>query len=117
MTSNFFAIKGGKLFTAGDGILLGTVRDLVIKQCKEHGVEVQLCPPSLSDIEAWEGCMISSTSRLALPVDEIIVDGTLMAGGSNTSADSVHTFANKGSLVSQIDSWVTSAIESSSEPL
>jgi branched-subunit amino acid aminotransferase/4-amino-4-deoxychorismate lyase len=117
MTSNFFAIIDGKLCTAGDGILLGTVRDLVIKQCKEHGVDVQLRPPSLSDIDAWEGCLISSTSRLALPVDEIIVDGSLLVGDSKGGADSVHTFNNNGSVASQIESWVTSAIESSSEPL
>lgn len=113
MTSNFFAVIDGKLCTAGDGILLGTVRDLVIKQCHAHGVEVRLHPPRIQDIETWEGCLISSTSRLALPVDEIVVDGSLLHTGSGA----VHNFSNDSGVAFQIDKWVSSAIESSSEPL
>jgi hypothetical protein len=30
-------------------------------------------PPSLADLDSWEGAMISSTSRLALPIDKLIV--------------------------------------------
>lgn len=115
MSSNFFVIVDGKLCTAGDGILLGTVRDLIIKQCREHGMEVQLHAPRIDTIGTWEGCLISSTSRLALPVDEVIVDGSLTAS-RGAGADAVHKFTNT-SVASQIDSWVTSAMESSSEPL
>lgn len=116
MSSNFFAIVDGKLCTAGDGILLGTVRDLVIKQCIEHGIEVQLRPPKITEIDRWEGCMISSTSRLALPVDQVIVD-VLEQGGTTNGVDGGRHFNNSGSLASQIDSWVTAAIESRSIPL
>lgn len=115
MTSNFFAVIDGKLCTAGDGILLGTVRDLVIKQCQCHGVEVLLQPPNIKDMGTWEGCLISSTSRLALPVDEIMLDQSLVSAGRGDGA--VHKFNNSSSVASQIDTWVSSAIESNSEPL
>ena len=116
MTSNFFAVIDGKLCTAGDGILMGTVRDLIIKQCQAHGVEVVLQPPNIKDMGTWEGCLISSTSRLALPVDELIVDNRLVPGAEG-SIGAVHKFGNDGSLASQIDAWVSSAIESNSEAL
>lgn len=109
LSSNFFAVKDGKLFTAGDGVLLGTVRDEIIKQCKAHGIEVHLHPPSIHDGHQWEGCMISSTSRLALPVDELIWN-------DGAATPTVFSFRRDG-LVAQIDAWVMSAIESASEPL
>ena len=31
MSSNFFAVQDGTLYTAGEGVLLGTIRDLAIK--------------------------------------------------------------------------------------
>lgn len=108
MTSNFFAIIDGELWTAGEGILLGTVREILLEQCKAHNVNVRLQAPSVDDIDRWEGCMISSTSRLALPVDELqLWDGT----------DYSTTCFSRGGLTSAIDDWVTSAIEAASEEL
>lgn len=71
--TNFAAVIDGGLWTAGDGVLEGTVRRLTLEVCEKHGIPVILTPPSLSDIKNWEGCFISSTSRLLLPVDEIYV--------------------------------------------
>lgn len=107
-TSNFFALIDGELWTAGEGILLGTVRDFILQQCKANGVNVRLQAPSINDIEQWQGCMISSTSRLALPVDEVQVwDGT-----------KYHTIRfRRDGLISDIDGWVSSAITSASERL
>lgn len=64
--TNFFAIRGGTIFTADDGILKGTVRSLVLEVCAERGIPVELTPPSLDDVDDWDGCFISSTSRLVL---------------------------------------------------
>ena len=33
--TNFYAVRGNTLYTAGDGILMGTVRRLVLEVCKE----------------------------------------------------------------------------------
>eukprot|EP00892_Ulva_mutabilis_P003473 jgi/Ulvmu1/1498/UM011_0228.1 len=108
MTSNFFAVIDGELWTAGEGILLGTVRDVLLQQCKEHGITVRLQAPSVEDMARWDGCIISSTSRLALPVDELqLWDGVQYQ---------IRSYSREG-LITDIDTWVTSAIESASEAL
>lgn len=72
--TNFYAIRDGKIFTAEDGILKGTVRSLVLEVCEENGIPVVLTPPSLDDVNNWEGCFISSTSRLVLGACSIDYD-------------------------------------------
>eukprot|EP00240_Pyramimonas_obovata_P006341 CAMPEP_0118927644 /NCGR_PEP_ID=MMETSP1169-20130426/5074_1 /TAXON_ID=36882 /ORGANISM="Pyramimonas obovata, Strain CCMP722" /LENGTH=304 /DNA_ID=CAMNT_0006869451 /DNA_START=315 /DNA_END=1229 /DNA_ORIENTATION=+ len=71
MSSNFFAVtKSGEVVTAEEGILAGTVRELLLQVCKSEGIPVRLEPPSLLEVENWEGAMVSSTSRLATPIDK-----------------------------------------------
>jgi thiol oxidase len=70
--TNFYAVMNGVLHTAGEGVLEGTVRRLLLEVCEREGVPVSTSePPMIKDVERWEGCMISSTSRLLLPVDEL----------------------------------------------
>ena len=69
-SSNFFAVyKGGVVRTASDEMVLaGTIRKLV---CNIMNVEHK--PPDLSDIEIWDACCITSTSRLVLPIRDVII--------------------------------------------
>lgn len=60
------------MHTAGEGILEGTVRRLLLEVCGREGTPVVLSPPRLADAGRWEGALISSTSRLLLPVDEAV---------------------------------------------
>ena len=53
-------------------MLEGTVRKLLLEECEREGVEVDLSPPSLEEIDEWQGCFISSTSRLLLPVSRVV---------------------------------------------
>eukprot|EP00936_MAST-01D_sp_MAST-1D-sp1_P002815 g2815.t1 len=69
--TNFFAVKDGVLYTAGTGILEGTVRGLVLDICQRTDVPVVLEPPNAAEIASWDGAFISSTSRLVLPINEI----------------------------------------------
>lgn len=46
------------------------MREVLLQVCQREGVPVRLEAPLLGDIDSWEGCMVSSTSRLALPIDE-----------------------------------------------
>ncbi|CAH0473340.1 unnamed protein product [Peronospora belbahrii] len=64
--TNFYVIQDGVVITAEEGILKGTVRSLVLEICAENGIAVELKPPTLDDIDKWQGCFISSTSRLVL---------------------------------------------------
>ena len=73
LSSNFFAIRDGKLYTAEQDILFGTVRGVVIEVCKEEKIPVVLESPHTTDLKACEAAFITSTSRLVLPIDEIAV--------------------------------------------
>eukprot|EP00644_Phytophthora_capsici_P016339 jgi/Phyca11/508362/fgenesh2_kg.PHYCAscaffold_34_\ len=64
--TNFYTIQDGTVYTAEEGILKGTVRSLVLEVCAGNDIPVKLSPPSLDDVEKWQGCFISSTSRLVL---------------------------------------------------
>ena len=60
--------------TAGEGVLEGTVRRLLLEVCEREGIPVVLKPPKLAEAASkWEGALISSTSRLMLPIDELYV--------------------------------------------
>ena len=75
-SSNVFALIDGELYTAEEGVLQGSVRDTVLAACRENGVTVHLTPPpggARGVAEGWEGALISSTSRLAIPLDAILV--------------------------------------------
>lgn len=68
--TNFYAITSeGVLHTAGGGLVLeGTVRRLILQVCSEEGIAVDETPPRVSDLGSWQGALLSSTSRLALPI-------------------------------------------------
>ena len=54
------------------GVLEGTVRRLLLEVCEREGIPVVLKPPKLAEAASkWEGALISSTSRLMLPIDEL----------------------------------------------
>ena len=79
--TNFYAIINGTLWTASekDGILAGTVRRLILDVCENANIPVVYSPPPLllsanaatENLPGWEGAIISSTSRLAMPIDEL----------------------------------------------
>jgi branched-subunit amino acid aminotransferase/4-amino-4-deoxychorismate lyase len=72
LSSNFYALTaGGALQTAGEGVLAGSVRAVVLAAAARLGVPVDLAPPRVADVEAWQGAFVSSTSRLLLFVDEV----------------------------------------------
>ena len=73
--TNFFAVEDGAVHTAGDGVLFGTVRHLVLQVCAAQGVRVILSPPLASRVARWEGAFLTSTSRLVLPINEVRVGG------------------------------------------
>ena len=71
--TNFYALIDGAVHTAGEGVLAGTVRRLLLEVCAREGIPVVLSPPTLESAASWEGALISSTSRLLLPIDRLYV--------------------------------------------
>ncbi|CAO3700172.1 unnamed protein product [Rhizopus stolonifer] len=76
MSSNFLAIKivnqKPVLICAGlEHVLLGTILKIVMTICEKENIEIVWDFPRLKEANEWEGCFITSTSRLLLPVETI----------------------------------------------
>ena len=72
LSSNFFCVKDGKIYLAPEGTMLpGTIMHIVIDCCNDLNIPLVREPPTLDDVKSWEGCFITSTSRLVLSVDRI----------------------------------------------
>jgi branched-subunit amino acid aminotransferase/4-amino-4-deoxychorismate lyase len=77
LSSNFFVVtKENKVVTAKEGVLYGTVMDLILQVCKEQDIEVIFEPPNLKDIGTWKEVFISSTTRLLLPITNLYLHDT-----------------------------------------
>jgi branched-chain amino acid aminotransferase len=72
-SSNFFAVVGGRLQTAEEGVLPGSLRRAVLQVCAERGVDVDLSAPRADEAGEWEGALLTSTARLALPLDALVL--------------------------------------------
>lgn len=71
MTSNFFHIREGVLYTAQRDILLGVTRTMVIRAARGKGVEVRYSPLKLDQLPSVEEAFITSSSRGIVPVIQI----------------------------------------------
>ncbi|KAI8989430.1 aminotransferase [Pilobolus umbonatus] len=77
ISSNFVAVRRDSnnnpvlMCAPLDHILLGTILKLVMILCEKHNIKIEWTYPKLEDASAgkWEGCFITSTSRLLLPIE------------------------------------------------
>ncbi len=109
-SSNFFAVMGGAVWTAGKGVVEGTLRKILLEVCKDEGVPVKLVPPKIEDLPKFEAALISSTSRLVLPVNKIILP---KPGLPVTSDDPVYVYGSS-EIGNKLVSLVLERIESHS---
>ncbi|MCX8024083.1 MAG: aminotransferase class IV, partial [Thermanaerothrix sp.] len=68
LSSNFFAVKKGRILTAGKGVLPGVTRSMVISAAQRAGFPVLYCPITIHDLGAIEEAFITSSSRGVLPI-------------------------------------------------
>lgn len=71
MTSNFYSVMDGVLYTAGEGMLPGITRQIVLEIAASEGISLKLMPPAFDMIERFDEAFITSSSRGVLPVTEI----------------------------------------------
>mmetsp|Transcript_9860 Transcript_9860/g.19253 ORF Transcript_9860/g.19253 Transcript_9860/m.19253 type:complete len:134 (+) Transcript_9860:2-403(+) len=58
----------GALQTAGEGVLCGHMRALVLHVCAQNGVSIRLEAPRLEDMDRWQGAFLCSTTRPVQPI-------------------------------------------------
>jgi branched-chain amino acid aminotransferase len=71
LSSNFFAVIQGEIFTSGDAVLAGITRALVIDEARKSGVPVHLEAVKISQVDELSEAFITSSSRAVLPVTRI----------------------------------------------
>ncbi|KAI7906914.1 aminotransferase [Cokeromyces recurvatus] len=74
MASNFLAVIDKAVYCASlDHILLGSILKIVIDVCEKNQIPIKWDFPKLQDAKEgkWEGCFLTSTSRLLLPIETI----------------------------------------------
>jgi branched-chain amino acid aminotransferase len=71
LSSNFFAVIAGTLWTAEQNVLAGITRSLVIESVHKAGLPLQLEPPRLAGLSNFDEVFITSSSRGVLPVRQI----------------------------------------------
>ncbi len=79
LSSNFFAIQKGEIWTAEEGVLSGITRMMVFEAARNLGVSIHLEPPPLRTIAQVDEAFITSASRAILPV--VQVDQTIIGDG------------------------------------
>lgn len=78
-TSNVFIVKDKRIITAKDNMLMGTVRNFVIKLAKENGYAVSERLVKIEELFGADEVFITGTYKWILPVTK--VDGKIVSSG------------------------------------
>ncbi len=78
-SSNFYGIQAGVLYTAGQGVLEGITRAIVLDLARQLPLPVHTNPVNVATIDQLDEAAISSSSRGVLPVVQI--GDTLIGNG------------------------------------
>ena len=70
-SSNFYGVLNGVLHTAGEGVLAGITRQIVLDLAKDLQIPISLEPIHVDEIPQLREAAISSASRALLPVVQI----------------------------------------------
>ena len=71
LSSNFFSIKGNKLWTSQEDVLCGTIRDMVLRLSVVINLQIMRTGIHISEIGTIDEAFITSTSRSILPIIQI----------------------------------------------
>lgn len=70
-SSNFYVVAGGRLVSAGEGVLEGITRGLVLRVARAAGLPVELRIPRLAEAPTWSEALLSSSTRGLVPVVDV----------------------------------------------
>jgi branched-chain amino acid aminotransferase len=77
--TNFWAVRDGVLFTAGEDVLEGITREIILRLLSDLGIPFRLEAVRITDIPALQEAALSGSSRAFLPV--INIAGQLIGDG------------------------------------
>jgi len=78
-SSNFFAMRGDRLLTAGSGVLEGITRAIVLELAARRGMAIDLSAPSSTDANTWSEAFLTSSTRGVVPI--VACGGTRIGDG------------------------------------
>lgn len=70
-SSNFYALRGNTIVTAGDGVLEGITRQITLELAREHGLLVELRRMTLDEVAECDEAFITSSTRGIVPVTRV----------------------------------------------
>jgi branched-chain amino acid aminotransferase len=79
LSSNFFAIRQGEIWTEDQNVLSGIVRSTVLEEAWDAGIPVHLVAIQISELVSLEEAFLTSASRSVLPIQKI--DGQIVGMG------------------------------------
>lgn len=79
LSSNFFAVKNGEIWTAEDSVLPGITRGLIFQVAKLENIPIRLNNISVSELAELQEAFLTSSSRSVLPIRQI--DQILIGNG------------------------------------
>jgi branched-chain amino acid aminotransferase len=79
LSSNFFGVLDGEIYTTNQAVLSGITRALVLDEAARAGIKIHLVPLPYAEIERFSEAFITSSSRAVLPV--VMVDSNAIGSG------------------------------------
>jgi len=67
-SSNFFVARAGRLVTAGEGVLEGITRGIVLELAAQASIEIDLEAPRADQLAHWQEAFLTSSTRGVVPV-------------------------------------------------
>ena len=71
ISSNFFAVIAGKVWTAEEGVLSGITRQVVLEEAQRAGLTICLKSVLIAELPTVQEAFITSASRAVLPVRQV----------------------------------------------
>lgn len=79
LSSNFFVVRDGVIFTAGESVLQGITRLIVLDEIEKVGIPLNYAAIAAENISQLDEAFITSSSRGILPV--VYIDRTQIGSG------------------------------------
>jgi len=70
-TSNFYGVRDGEIWTAGEGVLEGIARKIVLNIARMLAIPIHLNPVHMDEVHDLEEAALSSSSRAIVPIVSI----------------------------------------------